>query len=201
MQVVILCGGMGTRLREETESRPKPMVEIGGRPILWHIMKTFSHYGYNDFVLCLGYKGDQIKNYFLNYEKLSSDVRVHLGTGDVEIFNGHDEEDWRVTLVDTGLHTMTGARLKMVEKYIESDTFMLTYGDGIIDLDINRLLESRLDTLESTTNENSVILQLLEKSTAQLGSAVGSNVDHLDLLGNAFVAHQNAPHMIDGQKK
>ena len=128
MQVVILCGGMGTRLREETESRPKPMVEIGQRPILWHIMKTFSHYGYNDFVLCLGYKGDQIKNYFLNYEKLSSDVRVELGSGNVEIFNGHEEQDWRVTLVDTGLHTMTGARLKMVEKYIDSD------------LDINKLL-------------------------------------------------------------
>lgn len=140
MQVVILCGGMGTRLREETESRPKPMVEIGGRPILWHIMKTFSHYGYNDFVLCLGYKGDQIKNYFLNYERLSSDVRVHLGSGNVEIFNGHDEQDWRVTLVDTGLRTMTGARLKMVEKYIDGDTFMLTYGDGVTDLDINKLL-------------------------------------------------------------
>ena len=139
MQVVILCGGMGTRLREETESRPKPMIEIGGRPILWHIMKIFSYHGFQDFILCLGYKGDQIKNYFLNYEKLNSDVRVELGSGTVEIFDRHDEHDWRVTLVDTGLHTMTGSRVKQIEKYIDGDRFMLTYGDGVTDLDIRHL--------------------------------------------------------------
>ena len=126
MKVIILCGGFGTRLREETEFRPKPMVEIGGRPILWHIMKTFAHYGYKDFILCLGYKGEVIKNYFLNYEQLNSDFAVELGTGKTQLFNHHDEHGWQVTLVDTGLHTMTGARVKRVEKYVDGDQFMLT---------------------------------------------------------------------------
>ena len=141
MKVVILCGGFGTRLRGETELRPKPMVEIGGKPILWHIMKIYAHYGYKDFILCLGYKGEIIKNYFLNYELLSSDFSIELGTGNVQIHNGHDEHGWQVTLVDTGLNAMTGARVKRIEKYIEGDNFMLTYGDGVTDLDINQLVE------------------------------------------------------------
>ena len=141
MKVIILCGGFGTRLREETEFRPKSMVEIGGRPILWHIMKTFAHYGYKDFILCLGYKGEVIKNYFLNYEQLNSDFAVELGTGKTQLFNHHDEHGWQVTLVDTGLHTMTGARVKRVEKYVDGDQFMLTYGDGVTDLDINDLVK------------------------------------------------------------
>ena len=141
MKVVILCGGFGTRLREETELRPKPMVEIGGKPILWHIMKTFAHYGFKEFVLCLGYKGDVIKNYFLNYERLNNDFTVHLGTGDIQVHNQHDEQGWQVTLVETGLNTMTGARLKRVEEYIDGDEFILTYGDGVIDLDINALVD------------------------------------------------------------
>lgn len=142
MKVVILCGGFGTRLREETELRPKPMVEIGGKPILWHIMKTFAHYGFKDFVLCLGYKGEVIKNYFLNYERLSNDFTIELGTGDIEVHNQHEENGWRVTLVDTGQNAMTGARVKRVEKYITGDEFILTYGDGVIDLDINALVQS-----------------------------------------------------------
>ena len=141
MKVVILCGGFGTRLREETEFRPKPMVEIGGKPILWHIMKTFSHYGYKDFVLCLGYKGDVIKNYFLNYERLNNDFTIDLGTGKVEMYQRHDQHDWRVTLADTGLNAMTGARVKRIEKFITGDYFMLTYGDGVTDLDINQLVK------------------------------------------------------------
>ena len=141
MKVVILCGGFGTRLRQETDLRPKPMVEIGGRPILWHIMKTYAHYGYKDFILCLGYKGDLIKNYFLNYELLSSDFSIELGSGDIQVHNGHDEHGWRVTLVDTGPNAMTGARVKRIEKHIDEDQFMLTYGDGVTDLDINELVK------------------------------------------------------------
>ena len=140
MQVVILCGGFGTRLREETEFRPKPMVEIGDKPIVWHIMKTFSHYGYKDFVLCLGYKGEMIKDYFLGYEKRNSDFSIDLGTGAVELHNQHDATDWHVTLADTGLTAMTGARVKRIERYVDGDTFMLTYGDGVTDLDIDALM-------------------------------------------------------------
>ena len=141
MQVVILCGGFGTRIREETEFRPKPMVEIGGKPILWHIMKSFAHHGYKDFILCLGYKGEEIKNYFLNYERLNNDFSIELGSGNIQLFNHHQEQGWRVTLVDTGLKTMTGARVKRIEKYVEGNQFMLTYGDGVTDLNINELLK------------------------------------------------------------
>lgn len=141
--VVILCGGLGTRLREETEYRPKPMVEIGGRPILWHIMRTYAHYGFKDFVLCLGYKGMTIKEYFLNYQPLVSDFTIRLGEApSVEYLNGGLEEaDWSVTLVDTGLEAMTGARVKRVAKYIKSDRFMLTYGDGLANIDLRKLLQ------------------------------------------------------------
>jgi glucose-1-phosphate cytidylyltransferase len=140
--VIILCGGLGTRLREETEYRPKPMVEIGGRPILWHIMRIYAHAGFKDFVLCLGYKGMMIKEYFLNYQPLVSDFKIRLGEAPgVEYLNGGSEVvDWSVTLVDTGLETMTGARVKRVEKYIKSDRFMLTYGDGLANVDARALL-------------------------------------------------------------
>lgn len=141
MKVVILCGGMGTRLREETEIKPKPMVEIGGMPILWHIMKTYAQYGYTDFVLCLGYKGEIIKEYFYNYEMLSNDFTVELGSKNIEIHPRHSEKGWKVTLVNTGLDSMTGARVKHIEKFIDSDVFMLTYGDGVADINIKDLLE------------------------------------------------------------
>jgi glucose-1-phosphate cytidylyltransferase len=141
MKVVILCGGLGTRLREETEFRPKPMVEVGGRPILWHIMKIYAHHGFREFVLCLGYRGNTIKEYFLNYEAMNNDFTVTLGHGQkVEPHGRHDEEDFRVTLVDTGATTMTGGRVKRVERYVDDDTFLVTYGDGLADLDIARLL-------------------------------------------------------------
>ena len=129
MKIVILCGGFGTRLREETEVKPKPMIEIGGRPIGWHIMKTFAHYGFNDFVLCLGYKSDVIKDYFYNYERMANDFTIELGTGTMEIHTRHQEQGWRVSLIDTGLNAMTGARLKRVEQYVDGDQFILTYGD------------------------------------------------------------------------
>ncbi len=143
MKVIILCGGLGTRLREETEFRPKPLVEIGGRPILWHIMKLYAHYGFRDFVLCLGYRGTMVKEYFLNYEAMNSDFTVCLGhQGQIYCHGNHQEQDFHVTLADTGLETMTGGRLKRVERYLEkSDTFMATYGDGVADLDIPALLQ------------------------------------------------------------
>ncbi len=141
MQVVILCGGIGTRLREETEYQPKPMLMIGGRPILWHIMKGYSHHGFNEFVLCLGYKGEQIKEYFYNYEILTNDFTIELGGKQrVQIHDGHPEKDWRVTLADTGEDTMTGARVKRIARYIGDHRFMLTYGDGLSDIDIRELL-------------------------------------------------------------
>ena len=142
MQTVILCGGYGTRLREETEYRPKPMINVGGKPILWHIMKLYVHYGYHDFVLCLGYKGNMIKDYFLHYEFMNNDLTLELGKDNsVSMHNCHDEVGWIITLADTGERTLKGARLKKVEKYIQGDTFMLTYGDGVANVDINKLLD------------------------------------------------------------
>lgn len=141
MKVVILCGGQGTRLREETEYRPKPLVEVGGRPILWHIMKLYAHFGFHDFVLCLGYRGTMIKEYFLNYEAMTNDFSIRLGRRHaVSYLGAHDEQDFHVTLADTGLDAMTGARVKRVEPYIDGDTFMVTYGDGVSDLDVGQLL-------------------------------------------------------------
>ncbi|MCP3892869.1 MAG: glucose-1-phosphate cytidylyltransferase [Desulfobulbaceae bacterium] len=141
MKVVILCGGLGTRLREETEFRPKPMVEIGGRPILWHIMKTYAHYGYIDFILALGYKGEMIKEYFYNFDVLNNDFTIELGNKKgIQVYSHNPEKDWRVTLADTGNNALKGARLKRVEKYIDDDQFMVTYGDGIANVDIEDLL-------------------------------------------------------------
>lgn len=141
MKVVILCGGIGTRLREETEFRPKPMVEIGSRPILWHIMKGYSHYGFRDFVLCLGYRGNMIKDYFLNYEAMSNDFTIRLGRRrHVRYHQAHTEQDFHVTLADTGLETMTGGRIRRVRPYVGAETFMATYGDGLADINIRRLL-------------------------------------------------------------
>lgn len=141
MKVVILCGGMGTRLREETEYKPKPLVEIGGKPILWHIMKIYSHYGFKDFVLCLGYKGKMIKDYFLNYEIANNDFTLKLESNDIKFYNSHKEKDWIITFAETGKNAMTGARIKRIEKYIDSDLFMLTYGDGVADINLRELLE------------------------------------------------------------
>lgn len=152
MKAVILAGGFGTRLSEETDLRPKPMVEIGGSPILWHIMKTYSHFGINDFVICLGYKGYVIKEYFINYYRHMSDLSVDTSTGDVEIHRARTE-NWRVTLVETGADTMTGGRIKRCAKYLSPDEdFLLTYGDGVASIDIQALIdhhrkEGRLSTV------------------------------------------------------
>lgn len=144
MKVVILCGGRGTRLREETEFRPKPMVPIGGRPILWHIMKTYAHYGHKDFVLCLGYKGEQIKEYFRNYLWNTCDTTLKLGPkSDIIYHSGHEEEDWSVTLADTGESSGTAHRIKRIQRYIPAgESFLLTYGDGLSTIDINATIKS-----------------------------------------------------------
>jgi glucose-1-phosphate cytidylyltransferase len=140
MKVVILAGGFGTRLSEETDIRPKPMVEVGGKPILWHIMKTYSHHGLNEFVILLGYKGYYIKEYFANYFLHQSDVTIDLSNNQMEIHT-NQSEPWKVTLVDTGQHAMTGARIKKAKKFIGDQPFLLTYGDGVGDIDIQKTLD------------------------------------------------------------
>lgn len=140
MKAVILAGGLGTRLSEETVVKPKPMVEIGGYPILWHIMKTYSYYGINDFIICCGYKGYVIKEYFANYYMHMSDLKVDLSSGNISYYNCK-AEPWKITLIDTGLNTLTGGRIKRVKDYIGSETFMLTYGDGVSNVNIKTLLE------------------------------------------------------------
>jgi glucose-1-phosphate cytidylyltransferase len=189
MKVVVLCGGLGTRLREETEFRPKPMVEIGGRPILWHILKLYAGAGYREFVLCLGYRGSMIKEYFLNYEAMNNDFTICLGRNSrVEYMNNHSEQDFQVTLAETGLGTMTGGRLKRVEKYIDADTFMLTYGDGLSDVNVNDLVDfhrrhGKLATvtavLPSTrfgivdTSQDGRVLKFVEKPKSENRASAG----------------------------
>ncbi len=138
MKVVLLAGGRGTRISEETGTKPKPMVELGQRPIIWHIMKIYSHYGFDDFIVCLGYKGYMIKEFFANYFLHRSDVKIDLGNNSMEVLETKAEA-WKITLVNTGLDTMTGGRIKRIQKYIGQETFMLTYGDGVANVDITAL--------------------------------------------------------------
>ena len=150
MKAVILAGGYGSRISEETVLKPKPMIEIGGKPILWHIMKIYSNYGINDFVICLGYKSNIIKDYFINYASYNSDITFDLQNNSITI---HDQpkENWKVTLVETGLDTMTGGRIKRVSKYIENESFCLTYGDGLADINISKLIDHhKKSKLEAT---------------------------------------------------
>lgn len=139
MKVLLLAGGFGTRLSEETDIRPKPMGEIGGKPILWHIMKGYAHYGFNEFVVLLGYKGYYIKEYFANYFLHQSDITIDLGTNEVQVHN-NTSEPWKVTLLDTGLDTMTGGRIKRAKEFIGNEPFLLTYGDGVSDIDLKTLV-------------------------------------------------------------
>ena len=153
MKAVILAGGLGTRISEETDSKPKPMVEIGGQPIIWHIMKIFSHYGVKEFIICLGYKGYAIKEYFLNYRLHLSDVTIDIGSGDIE-FHRSGADDWKVSLIETGNASMTGGRLRRVGEYVAGGEFFMTYGDGVADIDIDALLrfhraQGRLATVTS----------------------------------------------------
>ena len=143
MPVVIFCGGTGTRMKEETEFRPKPMVTLGGQPILWHIMKIYSHFGYNEFIIALGYKGDYIKDYFLNQEFLQHDFSLDTNTGKKLLYrkSKRKHDDFKITFVDTGLETSTGDRLTKVKKYLKTDTFMVTYGDGVADINLEKVLD------------------------------------------------------------
>ncbi len=140
MKVVILCGGLGTRLKEETEYKPKPMIEIGGKPILWHIMKNYSHFGFNDFVLCLGYKQNIIREYFLNYEFMNNDFTINLKSREKIICHSAHNENWNISLIDTGSETKKGTRIKRIEPYI-GDRFMVTYGDGVGNINIKKLID------------------------------------------------------------
>ncbi|NQT93170.1 MAG: NTP transferase domain-containing protein [Lentisphaerae bacterium] len=141
MKTVILCGGQGTRLREETEYRPKPMVPVGGKPILWHIMKLYAHFGYREFVMCLGYRGSMIKEYFLQYQAMNSDLTLSLGRDNrITYHDVHPEEDCAVTLAETGDKTMTGGRIHRIQKYVGNGSFMVTYGDGLSDVSISDLV-------------------------------------------------------------
>lgn len=189
MKVVMLCGGLGTRLREETEFRPKPMVEIGGRPILWHIMKLYANAGYREFVLCLGYRGNMIKEYFLNYEAMNNDFTICLGRDSrIQYNNLHTEQDFKVTLADTGASTMTGGRVKRIQQYIDGETFMLTYGDGVSNVDINKLLafhksHGKLATVTAVvpssrfgivdTSHDGRVLQFVEKPKSENRASAG----------------------------
>lgn len=152
MKAVILAGGLGTRMREETEFRPKPMVEVGGRPVLWHIMKILSSQGISEFVICTGYKSEVIKNYFLDYGTLNLDFTVSLGqSSNLEFHGKHDEENWHVTVADTGPTTMTGGRVHFAKKYLGSEDFLITYGDGIADVNLTELQRVHTETSATVT--------------------------------------------------
>lgn len=195
MKVVILAGGLGTRLREETDYKPKPMVEIGGKPIIWHIMKSYAHYGFTEFILCLGYKGDHIRDYFLNYETRNTDVTVTLGAKGILNHNGHSEIGWQVTLADTGESTMTGGRIRRIRKYINDDHFMVTYGDGVSNVNIDDLwnfhkTSGKLGTVTAVrpssrfgelSIENGIVAAFKEKPQVQTGW----------INGGFFIFHKN----------
>ena len=158
MKVVILAGGLGTRISEESYLKPKPMVEIGGRPMLWHIMKIYSHYGFNDFIICAGYKQEIIKQYFANYELLNSDVCFDFSSGKSTFLKNNIDDKWKVTIIDTGLNTLTGGRLKKIKDYLDGETFAMTYGDGVSDVDLKMVLDvhkksKKLATLTAVQTE------------------------------------------------
>lgn len=184
MKVVLLAGGFGTRISEESHLRPKPMVEIGGKPILWHIMKEYSYYGFNEFIICAGYKQHVIKEWFANYYLYNSDVTFDFTADNQMVIHNNVAEPWKVTIVDTGLNTMTGGRIKRIQPYIGNETFMLTYGDGVSDVDIKKLLEyhregGKMVTMTAVTvgqqfgvleiGENGIINEFREKSNADGG--------------------------------
>ena len=189
MKVVLLAGGLGTRISEESEFKPKPMIEIGGMPILWHIMKEFSYYGFNEFIICAGYKQEMVKEWFNNYFLHKSDVTFDFSNGNKEVIIHHQEcEPWKVTVVDTGYHTMTGGRIKRIQKYIGNEPFFMTYGDGVCDVDINELLSfhkshGKIATLTAVVlkqdkgildiSENNSVKSFREKNVSD-GSAINA---------------------------
>lgn len=194
MKAVIFAGGMGTRFAEETDSRPKPMIEIGGMPILWHLMKIYSHYGINDFVVCLGYKGNYIKEWFNKYYLHRSDVTFDLFKNEI-VHHKNDCEHWKVTLVDTGLTTLTAGRLAKIKEYVNNETFMATYGDGLSDIDLNKLLafhkkHGKIATVTSVIPEGR--FGIIEKNSDNQVSFFGEKVDNdRRVNGGFFVLEPN----------
>ena len=182
MKVIILAGGYGSRLSEYTDKIPKPMVTIGSRPIIWHIMRTYASFGYNDFYLALGYKAELIKDYFLHYRSLNTDFTVDLSNGKVESHQA-DETDWRVTLVDTGLETMTGGRIKRLKKFIGNEPFMLTYGDGVANIDIDALLKFH-------KSHGKMVTLTAVRPSARFGD--------LDFDGNRVISFEEKPQLHEG---
>lgn len=179
MKVVILAGGFGTRLSEYTGSIPKPMVEIGGKPIIWHIMKRYADYGYKDFVIALGYKAEVIKNYFANYHLGQNDYTVNLSSGNIVVSSSGDL-DWNVSLIDTGLNTMTGGRIKRLREHLKNERFMLTYGDGVANVDIKQLVEHH-------SNSNNLVTLTAVRPTARFGE--------LELDDNLIISFQEKSQM------
>lgn len=203
MKVVLLAGGFGTRISEESHLKPKPMVEIDGKPILWHIMKYYSSFGYNDFVICCGYKGYVIKEYFADYYLHTSDVTFDFADNNKMIVHNNISEPWKVTLVDTGLNTMTGGRLNRVAKYIGDEEFMLTYGDGLADVDINKLIEchkksGRIATLTAVQPEARFGVLKLDKENAITNFAEKRKEDDGWINGGFFVFSPKIFNYIDG---
>ena len=182
MKIMILAGGFGTRLREHTETLPKPMITVGGKPLLWHIMQTYAHFGHSDFYLALGYKSENIKEYFLNYNSLSSDFMINLSSGNI-VSHQADVVNWNVTLKNTGDTTMTGGRVKRMQTLIGEETFMLTYGDGVADIDIDKLLSFH-------KNHGKMVTMTAVRPAARFGEL------HLD--GSRVVSFQEKPQMNDG---
>lgn len=203
MKVVLLAGGFGTRISEESHLKPKPMVEIDGKPILWHIMKYYSSFGYNDFVICCGYKGYVIKEYFADYYLHTSDVTFDFSDNNKMIVHNNVSEPWKVTLVDTGLHTMTGGRLKRVSKYIGDEDFMLTYGDGVADVDLNKLIEchkksGRIATLTAILPEARFGVLKLDNENAITDFAEKRKEDGGWINGGFFVFKPDIFKYLDG---
>ena len=189
MKVVILAGGLGTRISEESQYKPKPMIEIGEQPILWHIMKLYSHYGFNEFIICAGYKQHIIKEYFADYFLHASDITFDFTSGKNEmIVHNNVAEPWRVTVVDTGLHTMTGGRIKRIQPYVGNETFMMTYGDGVCDVDIRKLLEFHQSHGKTATL--TAVIQKQQKGVLDIGEygAVKSFREKQNNDGNAINA-------------
>ena len=187
MKTIILAGGFGSRLSEETDLKPKPMVEIGGKPILWHILNIYAHQGFKEFIIALGYKGEIIKQYFLNYYTLNSDVTVDLNSGETTIHDGN-QLDWKIHLVDTGLNTQTGGRIRRLDKWIGDDeTFMFTYGDGVADVDLNKLMAFH-------KNHGKLVTATTVRSPARFGRMVFEE----DRVVNFFEKPQSAEGWING---
>jgi glucose-1-phosphate cytidylyltransferase len=202
MKVVILAGGYGTRIAEETDTRPKPMVEIGGKPIIWHIMKIYSQFGFNEFIICLGYKGFFIKEYFANYFLHQSDLTIDLSDNSRQIHN-NASENWKITLVDTGLTTMTGGRIKKIQKYVGNETFLLTYGDGLSNINISELVRNhkisgRKCTVTGIRPQGRFGLMKMGQNNEIISFAEKKDEDNSLINGGYFVCEPEIFDYIDG---